>query len=77
MKTNKFIPITKDSTLNSEDKVRRKVNDNFEYYIVKNYDTIRERYILESVNQYELSLGIEIVTTTQELFDNFEKENHE
>jgi hypothetical protein len=77
MKTKKFIPITKDSTLNSEDTVRRKVNGNFEYYIVKNYDTIRERYILESVNQLELSLGIEIVTTTQELFDNFEKENHE
>lgn len=77
MKTTKYVPITEVSTLNSEDTVRRKVDGNFEYYIVKSYDTNLERYILESVNQYELSCGIEIVTTTQELFDNFEKEDHE
>jgi len=77
MKTTKYIPITEVSSLNSEDTVRRKVNGNFEYYIVKSYDTNLKRYILESVNQYELSCGIEIVTTTQELFDNFEKEDRE
>jgi len=77
MRTNKFVPITENSILNSGDTVRRKVNNDFEYFQVKSYDDTRKRYILESFKQYELSNGVEIITTTQDLFDTFEKEEHE
>ena len=77
MRTPKFVSITENSTLDTDDRVRRDVNGKYEYYSVKSYDSVRERYILQSFSLYNLSHGVEIVTATQDLLDNFEKEEHE
>lgn len=73
MKDDKFIKINKDSVLNQDEVVRKKVNGVLEYYFVSDYDNQSKKYILKSFTGNAENVGFKIVTTTQDLIDNFEK----
>lgn len=77
MSSNKFEEITKESVINADDVVRRRINNAYEYYKVKDYDPSRDKYVLEYFSQLADATGVEIVAPTHELINHFEKEKNE
>lgn len=73
MKSDKYEKITLHSTLDKDNIVRRIENGNYQYYKLTGYDESVERYTLESFTGLPEAIGFQLVTTTQDLIDNFEK----
>ncbi len=73
MNLNNFDRINFNSEINQADIVRRIIQDKYEYYKVKEYDELNEKYVLESFSNLPESAGFYITATAIELINNFEK----
>ena len=74
MENKEYEKITLESNLDQDDIAQRKVNGVYEYYIVTAYDEIHQNYDLKSFNGNIEAFNIQLVASTQELINNFEKE---
>jgi len=68
----KYKKITKDTILNTNARIRKLSNGIYINYTVTSYDSKERRYYLKSENGNIEAQAVQIMTTTQDLFDEFE-----